>query len=377
MPDYKTPGQLIEALLEQKGWTQRTLGVVLDKADTTINRLISGKASVDAETALMLEEVFSVPAEDFLRLQKGYDLAQARIVMRPDPSRAVRATLYGDLPLAEMIKRGWISAESIRDTENVDKGLMRFFGVNRAEDIEVLPHAAKKTAVNTEATPAQIAWLYRVKQMATGIFTKPYSKQALIAALPKLKALAVSPEGVAQVPRILAECGIRFVVVETLPAAKIDGVCFWLNPNAPVIGLTLRFDRIDNFWFVLRHEIEHVLQGHGMSSVVLDAGLEGERAGTGPDVNDEERQANQAAQDFLVPAHQMDAFIARKAPFFSERDLVGFAKIMRVHPGIVAGQLQRQTNRYDRFREHLAKIRGNILPNAFKDGWGDVAPVEQ
>jgi HTH-type transcriptional regulator/antitoxin HigA len=377
MQDYKTPGQLIEALLEQKGWTQRTLGVVLDKADTTINRLISGKASVDAETALMLEEVFAVPAEDFLRLQKGYDLAQARIVMRPDPSRAVRATLYGDLPLAEMIKRGWISAESIRDTENVDKGLIRFFGVNRAEDIEVLPHAAKKTAVNTEATPAQIAWLYRVKQMANGIFTKPYSKQALIAALPKLKALAVSPEGVAQVPRILADCGVRFVVVETLPAAKIDGVCFWLNQNAPVIGLTLRFDRIDNFWFVLRHEIEHVLQGHGMSSVVLDAGLEGERAGTGPDVNDEERQANQAAQDFLVPVHQMDAFIARKAPFFSERDLLGFAKIMKVHPGIVAGQLQRQTNRYDRFREHLAKIRANILPNVFKDGWGDVAPVEQ
>jgi HTH-type transcriptional regulator / antitoxin HigA len=377
MPDYKMPGQLIEALLDQKGWTQRALGVVLDKADTTINRLISGKASVDAETALMLEEVFSVPAEEFLRLQKGYDLAQARIVMRPDPARAVRATLYGDLPLADMIKRGWIAAESIRDTENVDKGLMRFFGVNRPEDIEVLPHAAKKTAVNTDATPAQIAWLYRVKQMATGILAKPYSKQALLAALPKLKALAVSPEGVAQVPRILAECGIRFVVVETLPAAKIDGVCFWLNPNTPVIGLTLRFDRIDNFWFVLRHEIEHVLQGHGMSTVVLDAGLEGDRAGTGPGVDAEERIANQAAQDFLVPSHHLAAFIARKAPFFSDRDLVGFAKIMRVHPGIVAGQLQRQTNRYERFRDHLAKVRANILPNVFKDGWGDVAPVEQ
>lgn len=377
MPGYKTPGQLIEALLEKKGWTQRTLGVVLGKADTTINRLVSGKASVDAETALMLEEVFSVPAEDFLDLQKRFDLAQARIVMRADPARAIRAALYGDLPVTDMIKRGWIAAESIRDTENVDKALMRFFGVNRAEDIEILPHAAKKTAVNSEATPAQIAWLYRVKQMANGVLTKPFSRQALIAALPKLRTLALSPEGVAQVPRILAECGVRFVIVETLPAAKIDGVCFWLNPNSPVIGMTLRFDRIDNFWFVLRHEIEHVLQGHGASSVVLDTSLEGDRAGTGPDVNDEERLANHAAQEFLVPTHQLQAFIARKAPFFSDRDLIGFAKIMRVHPGIVAGQLQRQTNRYDRFRDHLAKIRANILPNVFKDGWGDVAPVEQ
>ena len=114
-----------------------------------------------------------------------------------------------------------------------------------------------------------------------------------------------------------------------------------------------------------------------MLSAILDTSLEGDRAGTGPDINDEERIANQAAQDFLVPAHQLNAFIARKAPLFSERDLVGFAKIMKVHPGIVAGQLQRQTNRYDRFRDHLAKIRENILPNVFKDGWGDVAPIEQ
>ena len=167
------------------------------------------------------------------------------------------------------------------------------------------------------------------------------------------------------------------MVFETLPAAKIDGVGFWLDANAPVIGMTLRFDRINNFWLVLKHEIEHVLQGHGTSSEVLDASLEDDRAGTGPSVNDEELVANQAAQEFLIPPHQLEAFIARKAPFFSERDLIGFAKIMRVHPGIVAGQLQRQTNRDDRFREHLARIRANILPNVFKDGWGDFAPVEQ
>lgn len=167
------------------------------------------------------------------------------------------------------------------------------------------------------------------------------------------------------------------MIVETLPAAKIDGVGFWLDANAPVIGMTLRFDRINNFWLVLKHEIEHVLQGHGTSSEVLDASLEDDRAGTGPSVNDEELVANQAAQEFLIPPHQLEAFIASKAPFFSVRDLVGFAKIMRVHPGIVAGQLQRQTNRDDRFREHLARIRANILPNVFKDGWGDFAPVEQ
>ncbi len=140
--------------------------------------------------------------------------------------------------------------------------------------------------------------------------------------------------------------------------------------------MSLRFDRVDNFWFVLRHEMEHVIRLHGLNKAMLDAELEGDRAGTGPDIDDDERLANEAAQEFCVPAVSLDAFIARKAPFFSERDLIGFARILKVHPGILAGQLQRRTGRYDRFREHLAKVREIIFPNAIKDGWGDVAPVE-
>jgi HTH-type transcriptional regulator/antitoxin HigA len=72
----------------------------------------------------------------------------------------------------------------------------------------------------------------------------------------------------------------------------------------------------------------------------------------------------------------LDAFLARKAPFFSERDLIGFSRILKVHPGIVAGQLQRRTKRYDRFRDHLVKVREIIAPTAIKDGWGDIAPVD-
>ena len=103
--------------------------------------------------------------------------------------------------------------------------------------------------------------------------------------------------------------------------------------------MSLRFDRIDNFWFVLRHEIEDVLQMHGRAAAMLDAELEGDRAGTGPQVNDEERIANEAAQEFCVPSSSLDAFVARKEPFFSERDLIGFARIIKTHPGILVGKL--------------------------------------
>jgi HTH-type transcriptional regulator / antitoxin HigA len=373
--EFTTPGQLIAALLEERGWSQRTLALVLEKDESTINKIVSGKGSVTTETALALEDVFGVDADRFLELQRKYDLAIARLSTKPDKGRATRAALFGDLPVAEMIKRGWISPEDPQDLVEVGKALTRFFQANSPEEIEILPHAAKKTKVNTATTPAQLAWLYRVKAIAEELLVPKYSPSALKAALPKLHALTVAPEETRKVPRILAECGVRFVIVQSLPSAKIDGVCFWLDDHSPVVGLSMRHDRIDNFWFVLRHELEHVLQGHGRLEMILDTELEGERAGTGADVPEEERIANTAAQDFCVPRTQMDNFVIRKAPFFSERDLHGFARILGVHAGLVAGQLQHRTGRYDRFRQHLVKVRENIRTGAAVDGWGDVYPV--
>jgi HTH-type transcriptional regulator/antitoxin HigA len=139
--------------------------------------------------------------------------------------------------------------------------------------------------------------------------------------------------------------------------------------------MSLRFDRIDNFWFVLRHELEHIMKGHGQSAAMLDVSLEGDRTGTGPDIPEEERIANAAAAEFCVPQAQLKKFVQIKSPFFAERDIRGFAATYKIHPGLVAGQLQHKTKRYDLFRNHLAKIRSVITPNAMVDGWGDVAPI--
>ena len=103
--------------------------------------------------------------------------------------------------------------------------------------------------------------------------------------------------------------------------------------------------------------------------------LEGERAGTGPNISDDERVAKEAAAEFCVPQESLKRFIVRKEPFFAERDIHGFANTFRIHPGLVAGQLQHKTSRYDRFRNHLVKIRSAVAPSAMVDGWGDVAPV--
>lgn len=374
--DCKTPGQLVSAALKSKGWTQRVLAIVLEMDETGINKIVADKRPINAELALLLEELFEIPAEQFLEMQKSYDLALARIAAKPDEQRANRAEIFGGLPISDMIKRGWLSdVSNVKDVAGVEKSLAKFFNVDSINQIEILPHAAKKTSVSDDTTPVQIAWLYRVKQIASEMIVGKYSNFGVRRAIEQLKTLMLSAEEIRKVPRILAEYGIRFVIVESLPSAKIDGVCFWLNEVSPVIGISMRHDRIDNFWFVLRHELEHVIHEHGKTFITIDSELEGAKAGTGDGIAEEERVANQAAAEFCVPQRILDSFIARKAPVFAERDILGLAATLRIHPGLVAGQLRYRTGRYDRFTNHLVKIRTIVSPVAVVDGWGDIAQI--
>lgn len=375
---YRTPGQLIRKLLEERGWTQSVLAVVLGVSNSVVNMTIAGKRELSADMAIALARVFDVPAEKFFDLQKRYELSRAKIEATPDPGLSRRAKLFGALPIAAMIKRRWIGAENIRDVEAVENGLARFFGADSPDKIPIFPYAAKKTDTSTPVTPAQLAWLYRVSQIAKEMVTRsPYSEQAGKNAVSELSGLLSTPEESRHVPRILDEAGVRYVIVEPLPNAKIDGVCFWLDDNSPVIGMSLRFDRIDNFWFVLRHELEHALRYHGRSAstAMVDPELEGVLAGVSPDLPKEERQANEAASDFCVPKKDFESFVARKHPFFAEKDVRAFAGLRQLHPGLVAGQIRHHLKRWDLFTNHLVKIRSCVTPSAIVDGWGNVAPV--
>src|SRR5712691_2258419 len=143
--DFRTPGQLIQALLDDRGWAQRILAIVLAIQPTLLGRIIKDERPVDAPLALALSEVFGVEAEVFLRLQREYDLGKARLAARPDPARADRARLFGDLPIAEMITRGWLDVTDVRDVPKVESELARFFGVAKASEIEIFSFADTAT----------------------------------------------------------------------------------------------------------------------------------------------------------------------------------------------------------------------------------------
>ncbi|WP_313455697.1 addiction module antidote protein, HigA family [Stenotrophomonas sp.] len=371
-----SPGAFIQSLIAERAWTNRAFALACSLEESECSRLISNKKPVTAKIAILLESVFSVPAEEFLVLQARHELHKERLKQVPHQPNNKRGLFLAELPISAMIKRGWLDVDSARDKIGIERELDLFFEVKEGEEIDPVPHAAKRTQVSDLATPAQLAWVYRVRRMAQDMIAPQYSPARGADLVEKLKLLRASPESVRHVPRLMTEHGIRFVIVETLPSAKIDGVCFWLSPTAPVIGMTLRFDRIDNFWFVLRHEIEHVLLGHGTAGAIIDSELDGEPGGLGTGVAEEERLANQAASEFLVPSVKLEAFVARKAPFFATRDIIGFANLLGVHPGLVAGPLQRRIGRYNLFREHLVKVRDAVLPSALVDGWGSVAPID-
>lgn len=367
--DVPPPGYFIREELEAREWTQRDLAYVLGVPEQAVNLILSGKRGISADMAKALGEAFDVQAEFFTNLQRRYDLSLAKA---PDPSVARKARLQSKYPVREMIKRGWFI-----DTQAdlLEAQMSRLFEVKNTEEIPYFAHATKN-ASHDEAPAPQIAWLFRVRQIAREMVGLPkYSEKALRDTLAVFRRLMVDPEETRLVPKLLADSGVRFVIVEKLTNAKIDGVCFWLG-NSPVVGMSLQYDRIDNFWFVLRHEIEHVLQKHGRDEEIIDIDVENDAKNLSSQRAEEERVANLAAGEFCVPKEQMDSFLGRKMVMPSDRDILGFARRMQVHPGIIAGQVRKRLNRWDIFSKMLAKIRPHITSTATVDGWGNVITVK-
>jgi len=185
-------------------------------------------------------------------------------------------------------------------------------------------------------SPAQRAWCYRAKHLAEARNVDGFATEKLIEHLPDLRQLARRVEGVKQVPDFLASVGIRFVIVEHLKATRIDGAALWLDDNSPVVVMSLRYDRIDNFWFVLAHEIAHIKNGDRS----VDSDLVGASAQPTDEKPEVEKKADRTAASLLIPTRKLQAFINRHRPRFSKQVIRGFAQELGIHPGVLVGQLQ-------------------------------------
>ena len=363
------PGEFLKDELEARNWSQAEFAEIIGRPARLVNEIIAGKKSITPETAVQIGDALGTGAELWMNLESQYQLSK----VRPESNAIQRkSALYAFCPIRDMTKRGWIDP-----TENVDileRQVLHFFSISSLDQRPAFSHAARKTSYS-ETSVLQFAWLFRAKQIAEKQVLKKYKREYLIELLPKLEALRSAPEEARHVSKYLSECGVCFVIVEALPGSKIDGACFWLDGGSPVIALSLRLDRIDNFWFVLRHEIEHVLQEHGKDKAfMIDEDIASKNDS---DLVEEEKIANDAASNFCVNRNELTNYIRRVSPYvFSEIRVIGFARRLGIDVGIVVGQLQKRLDKWQYLRKHLVKIRHIVLQTTIVDGWGTPYPID-
>ncbi|PKN17697.1 MAG: addiction module antidote protein, HigA family [Deltaproteobacteria bacterium HGW-Deltaproteobacteria-6] len=364
------PGEFIKEELETRNWNQTELAEIIGRLPSVINELISGKRAISPEIAKALGEAFGTSADYWLNLESMYQLWHVA-----DTGNVIsrRARLYKIAPIKEMVKRHWIEpSENIDVLENTVKG---FFKIDDLDNPIQLPYAARCSRQEIPSASLN-AWLVRAKQLAICVDAKPFSVKSFSNCLAQLKKLMPSLQEVRHVPRILAENGIRFLVLEHLPQTSVDGVTFWLDNKSPVIVLSLRSDRIDNFWYTLAHELGHVKRKDGLTDVIIDTNLVGNEYYLNDIQSEAEQQANLFAADFLINQSDLNNFIARVRPLYGTTKIIGFAQRIGVHPAIVIGQLQFKGEiPWSSFRKMLDKMRHVLIPSALTDGWGQTVTL--
>ncbi len=367
------PGEFIREELEARGWTQDDLAAILGRPSRLVSELITAKRGITPETARGLGGAFGTSAQLWMNLESTYRL------WKSDPEQDLverRARLYTTAPLRLMIKRGWIEDSSSVDV--LETRLKDFFGLSDdLREPQFFAHVARRSSSCPQLTPLQNAWLYRAGHMAKAVSAGDFSEARLAEMLQLLKLFLPNPEDLRKIPKLLAEFGIRFIVIEPFPQSKIDGATFWLNNHHPVVVLSLRYDRIDWFWHTLAHELAHVESGDGKNNdkFALDIDLVGERTKSSDNRPQYEVKADERATDFLLPQTELDDFIMRVKSLYSKKKIAEFADRINVHPGIVVGQLQHTGElSYAHNREMLVRIRHIITDVALTDGWGRSVP---
>jgi HTH-type transcriptional regulator / antitoxin HigA len=364
----QSPGDLLRSLLEEFGWTQEELAFITGTSRQTIAQIVANRSGITADMAVAFARAFGKPASEWLRLDAMYRLSQ---VKKQGGEIEQRAKAYSVAPVREMQKRGWI--RETKNIEEIEYDLLRFFGTDSLDAIPPISVATRRTnATESALTPTQRAWCFRARELAKALQVVPFHRDeaAMRKLRMKLRDLAAYTKESRHLPKVLAQCGIRFVVVEPLPGAKIDGATFWLNENSPVMAISVRYDRIDNFWFTVMHEFSHVVNGDAFS---LDIDLEGdEEIAKAPDeLVACEQRANIEASGFLIGKSDMDSFIGRVAPLFSKERIVQFAHAVKIHPGIVVGQLKHRGELHPgAHRDLVSRVREVITESALTDGWG-------
>ncbi len=354
------PGEIIREELEARGWSQTDLAEAMGRPVAAVNEIINAKRKITTKSAKELGAALGVDAQFWLNLESTYQLAQAG----GSASSTAKADLLNYAPIKEMQSRGWLP--KLKDVGELTEAVQSFFGVRSLAEQPALAASFRHAA--DAASMSHVAWCLAALGKAKAQIVQPYRPSKIEELKTTIRILAAHAEGTSKAPRLLADYGIRFVVVKHLRSTKIDGAALWLDDDrrkCPVIVMSLRYGRIDNFWHTLCHEISHIAHRDAFK---IDIDIANVRAGEAED--EIEDRANEDAASMLIPQDDLKSFILRKKPYFSSKSIIQFANRIRIHPGVIVGQLQyRKAIKYTHSQSMLTQIRDAVVENSVSDGW--------
>lgn len=344
------PGHIIRRELEARGWTQKDLADIMGRPEQAISEIVNGRKRIIPETALQLAEAFGTSADLWLNLESNYRLHQARTPQQ-DRSITRRSQLYNLVPLTEIRKRGWIDGgDSLDDLEH---SVCAFLGIAAPTELPQVAVRLRQSAGREPEVAAEIAWVKRVEQLAYRQTIAEFDRDLLNANLPKLLSLTAEAAAVARVPELLEQLGVHFIIVPHLAQTYLDGAAFTRN-GRPLVALTLRYSRIDSFWFTLLHELAHIL--------TMDEGGYLDHMDEPPE-DKAEQEANRLSREWLIDQAAYDEFVSGAGLYFSEKRIRTYAECERRHPGIVLGRLQHDgLVPYKNLRKLLVDVKSFLAP---------------
>lgn len=246
--------------------------------------------------------------------------------------------IWSQLPYKEMIKRKWFDVpRSGNPIEKVKEYFLRSAGPQFATVL----HRKKMRSGNVPNEYALLAWQARVLEQARdkikeGELGRFDLDDRWLADLVRMTRRSDGPKRACS---ILAENGIALVIERHLPGSYLDGAAMLADGEVPVVGLTLRYDRLDNFWFVLMHELGHVFL-HLFDGLRFDF-FDEERASDNDEI---EAQADKFALDALIPEALWDQCLSRFA--LSEEAVRLDAERIGIDPSIIAGRIRKDLGDY-------------------------------
>jgi HTH-type transcriptional regulator/antitoxin HigA len=346
LPD---PLSAIRFRMEQQGLRSKDLAPYLG-GPNRVSEVLAGKRALTVPMIRRLHNELGIPAEALVQ--------ENTLISKP--ANGARPALAAKA-FKEMFKRAWFRGfQGSLDTakKRADQLLDRFFSFSN--DLTALP-ALTRQKVHPGASEdrfALLAWKTRVLQraraeklqveFAPSVFTPAFLRQ--LTGLSRLK------NGPALAAELLQAQGVAVVVERHLPGTFLDGAALKLPSGRPVIGLTLRYDRLDYFWFCLFHELGHVLKhlAKGKAEGFLDDLQQ-------PAEDKCEREADEFARDTLISKRDWEQFW--KAGELDHESVRREAKQLMIDASILAGRIR--TERKDfRILTSLVgngKVRGLFL----------------